>query len=154
MKIDVLWTLRGRVDLDATPDDEVIARIRRMLGQQEKPVREDGPRAVGFREGLLEGPFLRRRGALTIFDTGRFWIEDDVGGRCLRYEVACREGLFFCAAAGGAFALIWALGAGWIGVMYGFALGVGWIFGMNRLIAALRVPRLIRRTALRGQVHG
>ncbi len=148
--LDVLWTERGDVTLTSCSDTEALDRIRLMLNRQDKPLGSAGPDVIAFRDDLFRrGSVTSNLKAMAACDAGRFWIEVAGSTRRLRYELSLRQGLVFCCWAALAFAIVGALGSGWKGVLQGLLLGLGWLYGMNRLLVSWRVPRLVKLAVLR-----
>lgn len=144
LSLDVLWHMRGHADLPpaATPA-RVIARIDGMLERQHKQVEDSGEDFIRFDSPLWRGFFSPNWLAMVIYDRGRFWI--DPNGDRLHYELRSLHAFLYCLAAAGVAFLAGYTGDGVSsGLKFGL-IGFGWLYGMNILLAYLRVPGLIQR---------
>ncbi len=145
-----LWHLRGSVVLDGGPSNEAaLRRVKRLLKQQQKPVSEEGADFVAFYQPLWRDWGGPNWVALVLFDRGRFWIEYGVNRRWLRYDLRSLHSVILSA-----FVAVVVFIAGFAdgGPMRGMQWSVGafaWLYGVNLLLAAIRVPLAVRR-ALRG----
>lgn len=143
---DTLWHLRGSVDLESVAaDGRTLDRVERFLEKQRKGVSERGTDYVAFDDPLWSGPFGSNWLAMVIYDRGRFWIEQGLDGRRLRYDLRSLHGMVFCLFA--AF-MAFSFGLAGDGVSGGLKFGAGafaWLYGMNILLAVLRVPSAIRK---------
>ncbi|KTE34324.1 MULTISPECIES: hypothetical protein [unclassified Sphingopyxis] len=143
--LDFLWHLRGTVVLDmAMPDEEVFDRLHAMLVGQEKPVTPDDGRQIGFDAPLWRNLYGSNWRAMVIYDRGDFWLDRQNGRRVLRYDLRSLHTFIFCLGAAGLFFSAGSSGSLEQGVKLA-GLALGWLYGMNLLLASLRVPRLIRR---------
>jgi hypothetical protein len=144
--LDILWHLRGSVVLDGFGSDEVaLDRLDRLLESQWKSASERGPDYLAFDDPLWSGPFEPNWLAMVIYDRGRFWIEQGLSGRRLRYDLRSLHGMVFCLFA--AFAAFF-FGFAGDGVSGGLEFAAGafaWLYGMNILLAVVRVPTAIRK---------
>ena len=145
--LDCLWHLRGSVSLDGVGSNEtVLDRVEWLLDRQRKTDRERGQDSIVFEDPLWSDPFGPNWKAMVIYDRGRFWIEQGLDGRKLRYDLRSLHGFLFCLFAVTAvffFALATA------GPVVGAQLAVGffaWLYGMNVLLALAPVPLAIRKT--------
>lgn len=82
---------------------------------------------------------------MVIYDEGRFWIDDGENGSFLKYDLKSLNGFIFCLFGAGMF-FVFVLAAS-----RDVSLGVKiatftfcWLYGMNMLLAWLRIPRAIR----------
>jgi len=142
--VDSLWYRRGSVALPENMDDEAaLDRIEKMLTRQWKHNTERGTDFVAFTGGFSVGMSWL---ALVIYDRGVFWIVRESEGRRLRYRLRSLYGFVFCLFAALVVFIFGLLGEGLHrGLILG-CLAFGWLYGMNMLIAAMRVPDLIERT--------
>jgi hypothetical protein len=119
--------------------------VKRLLKTQRKPVTEEGPDFVAFDLPLWRD--LAHNWALLVFyDRGRFWIERGARGRRLRYDLRSLHGFVLCV-----FATMMGFLAGLAdgGFLRGLQLAAGafgWLYGMNILVAGIRVPMAVRKT--------
>ncbi len=142
-----LWHLRGSVPLDGkVADDAILDRLERMLNQQRKDPVERGSDYVAFASSLWSRPFAPSWQAMAIYDQGWFWIDRRSDRALLRYRLRSLELFIFCLCA--AFFFFMA-GSGGGGFLFGLKMGAGffaWLYGMNVLLALLRVPSLVERS--------
>lgn len=146
---DFMWHLRGSVRLDNVDSDAaVLDRVESLLSKQRKRVSERGAGHLTFNDPLWRDPFGPNWLALVIYDRGTFWIERDLQGRELRYDLRSLHGMIFCLFAAIAAFL---LGVFSDGLSQGLKLAGGafaWLYGMNILLALFRVPSAIRKAAI------
>jgi hypothetical protein len=149
--LDFVWHLRGSVRLDGIGSNEaVLDRVESLLDRQRKGVSERGADFVAFDDPLWSGLFGPNWLAMVIYDRGRFWIEQNLGGRRLRYDLRSLHGMIFCSFAAFA-AFFFGLADGGISSGLKFAVGAfGWLYGMNVLLALGRVPPAIRNAVRAG----
>lgn len=144
--LDFIWHLRGSVALDRIgSNDAALDRVERLLDKQQKSTIERGADYIAFDDPLWSNPFGPNWLAMLIYDRGRFWIEQGLGGRTLRYDLRSLHGLVFCL-----FAAFTAFFFGFVGdgLSGGLKFAVGafaWLYGMNILLALARVPSAIRK---------
>src|SRR4051794_39251676 len=94
---DFIWHLRGSVPLDGVASNEVaLNRMESLLERQRKGVSERGADYLAFNEPLWRDPFGGSWLAMVIYDRGRFWIEQGLGGRRLRYDLRSFQAMVFC----------------------------------------------------------
>ena len=94
---DFVWHLRGSVPLDGLGQNEVVLdRVEGLLERQRKGVSERGADYVVFDDPLWSNPFGPNWLAMVIYDRGRFWIEQGLGGVRLRYDLRSLHGMVFC----------------------------------------------------------
>jgi hypothetical protein len=144
--LDFIWHLRGSVHLDGIGSNEtVLERMESLLDRQRKGVSERGADYVTFDNPLWSDPFGPNWLAMVIYDRGRFWIDQGLDGRTLRYDLRSLHGMIFCLFA--AFlALFFGLADGGLSGGLKFAAGAfAWLYGMNILLALGRVPSAIRK---------
>lgn len=126
-----------------------------MLGQQHKPVTERGAGHLVFREPFQS--WITPRGSnwatLLLMDRGRIWIDRDLEGRTLRYELSAQRGFVFCLAAGALTCAFITVAAGPEEGLGAGAMAFAWLYGGNAALAVIRVPMLFRR-AIRGEPPG
>lgn len=143
---DFVWHLRGSVPLDGLGQNElVLDRVEGLLERQRKDVSERGADYVAFDDPLWSNPFGPNWLAMVIYDRGRFWIEQGLGGVRLRYDLRSLHGMVFCLFGALMFFFVGLAGGGLLG---GLKFGAGvfaWLYGMNVLLALGRVPRAIRK---------
>ena len=140
-----LWHLRGSVALDGGRSNEAaLRRVKRLLKKQRKPVTDEGADFVAFDQPLWRN--LAHNWALLVFyNQGRFWIAQGAVGRRLHYDLSSRHGFIFCSV-GATVGLL--AGLADRGLLFGLQLAAGlfgWLYGMNLLLAAIRVPMAVRR---------
>jgi hypothetical protein len=87
---------------------------------------------------------------MVIYDRGRFWIEQDLGGRRLRYDLRSLHGMVFCLFGALMFFFFGLAGGGLSGGLKYAAAAFAWLYGMNVLLALGRVPLAIRRAVRSG----
>jgi hypothetical protein len=147
MMLDFTWHLRGSVRLPpAAEDSAILDGVEQMLKQQRKPTIERGQHSIIFEEPLWSnfwGPNWR---ATVIYDQGAFQIERDLEGRYLRYDLRSLHAFIFCSIVALTFFLFGSLDGDFRQGLFFAVAAFGWIYGMNILLALLRVPMLIRRT--------
>ena len=79
--MDFIWHLRGSVPLDGLgPNETVLDGVERLLDRQRKGVSERGTDYLAFDDPLWSDPFGPNWLAMVIYDRGRFWIEQSLGG--------------------------------------------------------------------------
>jgi hypothetical protein len=144
--LDFIWHLRGSVPMDSLGSNETaLDGLERLLETQRKGVIERGPNFVTFDDPLWGNPLGSSWLSLVIYDRGRFWIEQDLGRRELRYDLRSLHGLVFCLFGGLMFFFVGLASGGLLGALK-WAVGVfAWLYGMNILLAVARVPGAIRR---------
>jgi hypothetical protein len=144
--LDAIWHLRGSVSLHGVGADEgVLDRIEQLLEKQRKRDRDRGEHSIVFDDPLWSDPFGPNWLAMVIYDRGRFWIEQCLDGRRLRYDLRSLHGMVFClVGALMGFAVGLATGGLWGGLEWASAVFV-WLYGLNVLLAFVRVPWAIRR---------
>ena len=144
--LDFIWHLRGSVALDGLNTNEAaIDKVARLLEKQRKPVTGRGPDFVVFDDPLWRDPFGPNWLALAMYDRGKFWIEQGVTGRSMRYELRSLHGMVFCLFAALIFFFFGMAAEGFLGALTFGALAFGWLYGMNALSALGRVHRSIRK---------
>lgn len=146
--MDILWHLRGTVALKGADDDErTLDSLEHMLGKQRKTVIERSRDGIAFDDPLWRNPFGPNWLAMVIYDQGQFHIEHGPDGSKLRYDLRSLHGMVFCLCGA---VMFFTVGCVSEGFSRGLALGglaFGWLYGMNILLALVRVPLLIRRAA-------
>lgn len=149
--LDFVWHLRGSISLEgAATSGAAIDGIERLLMKQGKPITEIGPSAIGFDDPLWNNMFGPNWLAMVIYDRGRFWIEQSGTGLRLRYELRSLHGMVFCLFGSLMFFVFGLASGGLADGLEAAALAFGWLYGMNILLALLRVPQSIRK-AVRSQ---
>ena len=143
-----MWHLRGSVRLNSARSNEaVFVSLEQLLAQQRKPVIVRDSAKLEFNDPFWSG--VRSAHAMVIYDYGRFWIEGQLDERRLRYDLSSWHGFVFC--------LIVATAAGLFGLLVDglangarFAAGAfAWFYGVNILLAVVRVPLAIRKAVRR-----
>ena len=144
--LDFLWHLRRSIPLEGTVTNEAaLERVERLLERQRKPITGRDATHVVF-DAPLWRDISRNWQAMTIYDHGRFWIEQGLGGRSLRYDLRSLHGFLYCLfAALAAFLFLCANGAPLLLGLKVAPLAFAWLYGANLLLAIMRVPRLVRR---------
>jgi hypothetical protein len=147
--LDFGWHLRGSVPLDGIGSDTVaLDRVEQLLATQQKGVSERGSDYLIFDDPLWRNPFGPNWLAMVIYDRGRFWIEHGLRGRRLRYDLRSLHGMVFCLFA--AFTAFF-FGLADEGLSGGVKFAAGafvWLYGMNILLALVRVPSGIRKAVM------
>lgn len=143
---DFVWHLRGSAPLDGVGSGAAaLERVELLLVRQRKSVSERGSDYLTFDNPLWRNLFGPNWLAMVIYDRGRFWIEQGMHGRRLCYDLRSLHGMVFCLFA--AFtAFFFGLASG--GLSGGLKLGAAafaWLYGMNILMALVRVPSSIRK---------
>lgn len=145
--VPLLWHLRGAVRLDdSISNDTALDRVEDLLRRQHKPVSERGPEHVAFNAPLWANTFSPNWSAMVIYDRGRVWIEKDAQGRVLRYDLRSLHGFVFCLGAAGVFFAFDSAAGNVVEGLRTGALAFAWLYGMNILLAVLRVPGVFRRS--------
>lgn len=144
--LDYVWHLRGSVPLTRVGiDADVLDSVAQLLSKQQKDVSEHGSEYVVFDDPFWRNPFGPNWLAMMIYDRGRFWIEQGVHGRCLRYDLRSLHGMVFCLVLA---ALFFFIGLAGDGINRGFEFGAtafAWLYGANILLALARVLYAIRK---------
>lgn len=141
--IELIWHMRGSVALMGS-GNLALDRIESLLSAQYKHKRERGEHHVSFEDPLWLNMLGPNWLAMVIYDRGRFWIESSPSGQMLRYDLRSLHGFIFCL-----FGAVMFFGFGTLdggipsGLRYA-AFAFSWLYGMNILLAYLRVPRAIR----------
>ncbi|OGN50739.1 MAG: hypothetical protein A2352_00150 [Caulobacterales bacterium RIFOXYB1_FULL_67_16] len=145
MVLDFLWRLRGSVALDpAVADPVVLGRIEQLLSRQGKDIARRGVGGLSFNGPLWSIGLLVQFRSMYIFDRGRFWIATDGKGRRLRYRLYSRQLMAVSIIGAGMFLVIgWATEGSVRGLGIG-GLAFAWLYGINFLPAAVRVPLAVR----------
>jgi hypothetical protein len=149
--LDFIWHLRGSVSLDGVgSNDAALDRVERLLKKQRKRDTERGQNSLYFEDPLWGDPFGPNWLAMVIYDRGRFWIEEGLGGRRLCYDLRSLHGMVFCFF--GAL-MFFVFGLASDGLLGGLKYGAGvfaWLYGINILLALARVPSAIRKAIRAG----
>jgi hypothetical protein len=142
---DFIWHLRGSAPVHrSVSDEEVLDRVERLLERQRKPASWRGPSDLTFYVPLWEDLIGPNWLAMVIYERGSFWIEQSSRGRLLKYDLRSLHGLVFCLLVAITFFVFGITGNGLSEALSYAALGFGWIYGMNMVLARYRVPRAIR----------
>ena len=86
---------------------------------------------------------------MVIYDQGRFWIEQRFDECRLHYDLRSLHVMVFCLIAGSIACMFGLLGEGLLGGAKLAAGAFAWLYGMNILLAVIRVPLAIRKAACR-----
>ena len=144
--LDSVWHLRGSVRLDGVGSNDIaLTRVEQLLESQRKSVSERGPDYLVFDHPLWRDPFGPNWLAMVIYDRGRFWIEQTLHGRRLRYDLRSLHGMVFCLFAALTAFFFGLAGDGLSGGLKFAAGAFAWLYGMNILLALVRVPSSIRK---------
>ena len=144
--LDFLWHLRGSVPLDGIATNEAaLDRLELLLEQQRKPTTERDANYLAFDAPLWSDLFGPNWRAMVIYDQGRLWIDQGLGGRILRYDLRSLHGFVFCLFGAAMFFAFGLADGGLVGGLKLAALAFGWLYGMNMLLAWTRIPSLISR---------
>lgn len=143
--VDFGWHLRGSVPLDGRGRSATaLDHLEQLLDSQRETVSERDSGHLVFNDPLWSNPFGPNWLAMVIYDQGRFWIEQGPDGRRLRYDLRSLHGMVFCLFG----ALIFFFGSAGGGLLGGMKYAVGvfaWLYGMNIVLALVRVPNAIRK---------
>ena len=144
--LDIVWHLRGSIRLDGAGTNVVVLdRVDQLLQRQRKSVSERGSDYLVFDDPLWRDPFGPNWLAMVIYDHGRFWIEQSPHGRRLRYDLRSLHGMVFCLFAALMAFFFGLAGDGLAGGLKFAAGAFAWLYGINVLLALVRVPSGIRR---------
>ena len=145
-----IWHLRGSIRLDsAQTDDAVLMRLDQLLARQRKTVVERDTASLAFDNPLWRDLAGGNWHAMAIYDRGWFWIERHLEERRLHYDLRSLHGMVWCLFLTSIACFIGLLAGGLVGGAK-FATGVfAWLYGMNILLAVIRVPLAIRKAACR-----
>ena len=143
---DFIWHLRGSVALRAAQSNDVVLdSLERLLEKQRKRNRKRGLNRTEFDDPLWSDFLGPNWLAMRIYDRGCFWIEDVPEGRRLYYTLRSLHGMVFCLIAAFLAIFFGLAGGGNLGGVR-FATGAfACLYGINVLLAVLRVPLAIRR---------
>jgi hypothetical protein len=148
--LDFIWHLRGSVALEDVRSNELaLDRVEHLLERQRKSSRERGSGYLAFDDPLWSDPFGPNWLAMVIYDRGRFWIEQGLHGRRLRYDLRSLHGMVFCLFAAFTAFFFGFAGDGLSGGLKVAAGAFAWLYGMNILLALARVPSAIRKAVTR-----
>ena len=143
---DFIWHLRGSAALSADiSENEVLDRIERMLDLQQKPIALRSQSELSFDAPLWENLIGPNWLAMVIYDRGSFRIVNTPEGRRLRYDLRSIHGFMFCLAAAAVFAGFGFLNDGLNGAARYSVFAFGWLYGMNMLLAWVRIPHIIAK---------
>ena len=144
--IDFIWHLCGSTSVAADLDSGTITeRIERLLKNQRKDVTEKSDVAISFYTPLWSSMFGPNWKAMVIYDRGRFWLEGSGSDRRLRYDLRSLHGFVYCLC-GAAFFFIFTVFGNGLQLALGIAaLMFSWLYGMNMLLAWVRIPLVIRQ---------
>lgn len=146
--LDSIWCLRGSVPLNqASSNKATFDGLEHLLNRQRKTIRTRTADEIAFDDQLWRSFFGPNWLAMIMFDRGRFWIESSPAGKKLQYELRSLHAAIFCSC-GSLMFLLFGLANG--GLLSGlkFAIAVfSWVYGMNVVLAYIRVPSAIERVA-------
>jgi hypothetical protein len=144
--MDFVWHLRGSASLNGVDSNSVaLDRVEQLLARQRKGVIDRGSDYLVFDDPLWRNPFGPGWLALVIYDHGRFWIEHGPHGRRLRYDLRSLHGMVFCLFAAFTAFIFGLAGEGLAGGLKFAAGAFAWLYGMNILLALVRVPSGVRK---------
>ena len=144
--MNFLWHIRGSVSLDGSATNEAaLDRVERLLERKRKPIAELTDNQVTFDAPLWENHFTPNWYAMVMYDQGRFWIEQDLNGRTLRYDLRSLHGFVFCLFGAAMFFAFGLAGGGFLDGLKFASFSFGWLYGMNLVLAFARIPSLIRK---------
>ena len=147
---DFIWHLRGSVPLGGISSNErILDSVERLLVRQRKGVSERGTDFLAFDEPLWSNLVGSNWLAMVTYDRGRFWVKQSLGGRRLRYDLRSLHLMVFCLFVAFMASLFGLAGEGLLG---GLKIGVGafgWLYGMNFLLALVRIPSTVRKAVTR-----
>ena len=144
--IDSLWHLRGSLAVAGDVNSDVITeRIERLLKSQRKDVTSRDEGIVSFYTPLWSSIFGPNWKAMVIYERGDFWLDGSIMDRRLRYDLRSLHGLIYCLCAAALFFTFTLLGNGLLVALGAAALAFSWLYGVNVLLAWVRVPLAIRR---------
>jgi hypothetical protein len=149
--LDFLWHLRGSVSLDGDgPDELAFDRVQRLLELERKSVSERGSEHLVFRSPFWGESFEPKSPAMGFYNRGRFWIERDISGRRLCYDLCGLHSMVFALLA--SFPAFFfgladhSLTEGGLSGGLKYAAGAfAWLYGMNIVLALRRAPTAIRK---------
>jgi len=144
--LDFGWHLRGSVPLvGVSRGVTALDRVEDWLESQRKTVSERSSDYLVFNDPLWNNPFGPNWLAMSIYDHGRFWIEQGIDEQRLRYDLRSLHGMVFCLFGALMFFLFGLAGGGLLdGIKY--AVGAfAWLYGTNLVLALVRVPNAIRK---------
>ena len=144
--IDFFWHLRGSIptDTDMNPS-AIIQRIEGLLEKQRKDITERKDDFISFYTPLWSGIFGPNWLAMVIYEKGRFCVEHSASGCRLRYDLRSLHGFVYCLCAAVFFFVFTVFGNGLLMALGIAALAFSWLYGMNMLLAWIRVPHAIRK---------
>lgn len=150
MLLKSIWHFRGRIKIayDICPT-ETLDALEGMLSGQSKTIATRDESSISFREPipLLSGG--NRWDAMAIFDRGSFLLIDDnkSAHKLLAFDLSCLPAFIFCLIPV-AIGLAVSFNDREQGIFIAWA-GFCWLYGMNQLLARIRIPALVRRTIAR-----
>ena len=143
---DFIWHLRGVVPVsESVPVETLLDRIEQMLGKQRKPVTQRDHSGLAFNSPLWEDLIGPNWLAMVIYDRGNFLVEENANGHRVKYDLRSLHGLVFCMFGAAMFFVFGAANESFLGGIKYATFALGWLYGMNMLLAWSRIPRLIRR---------
>jgi hypothetical protein len=144
--LNFLWHLRGSVALDGVGSHSIaLDRLERLLARQQKSISERGSDYLLFNSPLWRNNPFGPKVAMLIYDRGRFWVEQGLRGRRLRYDLRSLHFMVLCLFAA-SIPLVFGLAYDRLSEGLKFAAaGIAWLYGMNILLALVRVPSGIRK---------
>jgi hypothetical protein len=153
MILDFLWHLRGSVAVDrAWGGEAALDSVQRLLVQQRKLIKRPSPENLTFYAPLwmASGPNWL---AMLLYDRGRFWIVQGPKDVRVFYDLRSLHLLVFCLSGAALFFAAGLSDGGIVGGAVSAGLAFGWLYGVNILIALVRVPLAIRRAVHQSYVR-
>ena len=152
--IDFIWHLRRAELIRSHESDAVILNdLENFLQSQKVSTISKQTRSIFFTDPLFSFRFKSNWLPLAVYDQGTFVISNEERGRVLRYELSSFQGFVFCLSCA---ALFFVTSSSFEGPLYGLKIGLFaflWLYGMNMVLAHIRVPRAVRR-AIRPHLAG
>jgi len=81
---------------------------------------------------------------MVIYNYGRFWIDGDAKNRKLHYDLSSLHGFLLCIFFAAVIFLFDILGGGLTHAGHESLFVFGWLYGMNMMLAWVRIPLMIR----------
>jgi hypothetical protein len=145
LRWEFIWHLRGSTSIGENASvTDALERVELILQRQQKEIVHRTSNSIVYTSALFfTGDDARLE--MFIFDRGKFWVDRDVSGLRLNYDLSCLHGFLFCLLfAAGIFVFV-------LPTQGGIHSGLGyasvtfcWLYGMNMLLAWWRIPGMIR----------
>ncbi|MFC3173636.1 hypothetical protein ACFOD9_05165 [Novosphingobium bradum] len=142
-----IWHLRGSVELEPeTTNEDALTQIESLLSGQMKVISSAGEDFIEFGDSwrFWFGPSNRGL-AMAVYDQGRFQIDDRGAGKIVQYDLSSLTDFLFCLLGACVFFAFASAGSS---LAYGAKIGTfafAWLYGINMILARLRIPRAIRK---------